>query len=152
MNIMLALKKLASLFAGACYFLFWLFMQETRKARWGILALFALAVILPLAARAEIFIPVPSTPDISIAASTSAEIWFPKVTGGRVNWIYIKNDCATTLYFDLRGDRLSQVETGTDFPLRLEATESFTGTLQVYAVGVSNDGAAACTFTLQGAR
>ena len=85
-----------------------------------------------------------STPDISISASTSADFPLP---GRPWHWIALKNDCATTLYFDLRTQSADA-----DFDLRLESNESFSGPFLVYSVAVSNDGSSACTFTLQGAK
>lgn len=87
-----------------------------------------------------------SSPDISISATTSKDFQFP----GRpsVNWVSIKNDCSTQLHFNLNPKSRS----ASDYPLRLNPGESFTTPVDVSisTISVSNDGSAACTFTLQG--
>ncbi len=98
------------------------------------------------AAASETYIPVPSTNDISIGAGASGDFVFPAVSGG-VQWIFIKNDCSTDLYFDLRGGKAIG---NASFSLRLKSTEFFEAPMQIYTVTASNDGAAACTFTMQG--
>ena len=88
---------------------------------------------------------VPSTPDIAVTASATAD--FP-IQGGRVTWLYLKNDCSDVLYFDLRGARDAN-----PYPLRLGSAEMFTAEIGVYSVGVSpSAGAGACTFTVIFAR
>lgn len=88
----------------------------------------------------------PSTADISISATATADFKFP----GRpfVNWVSIKNDCSTSLHFNLNPTTRS----ATNYPLRLNPGESFTTPVDVSisTVSASNDGSAACTFTLQG--
>lgn len=94
------------------------------------------------------YYPVPSTPDISVTASATAVFRWDRVPGTTVDYVYIKNDCSATLWFDLRG--------GTDaaarrYPIRLGQNQTFEGPFVVHAIGVSpaNSGTA-CTFTLQG--
>jgi len=104
-----------------------------------------LIALLPLPAWAFLQ-TAPSTPDISVSATATADFKFH----GRsfVDWLTIKNDCSTTLYFNINPTTKASL----DYPLRLGAGESFTTPtdVRIATVSVSNDGSAACTFTLQG--
>lgn len=93
----------------------------------------------------ELYIPVPSTPDISISntATTDVSFDFPSV-----GWIYVRNDCSNDLYFDLMG--APTVSSTTSYPLRLKQNQSFSGPFKVYSLGVSpSSSASSCSFTLQ---
>lgn len=103
------------------------------------------ALLFPVSVSAQSLIAQPSTPDISVSATASADI----VPGtGPWDWVYLKNDCSTDLYFNLN----PRSKSATDYPLRLKAGEVFSGFFRLFTLGVSNDGAAGCTFTLQGAK
>lgn len=95
------------------------------------------------------FQTMPSTPDLSVSATSTAEYQVhPSREGSKANWFTLKNDCASTLYFAITpGTRGNS-----DYPLRLEPGESFTMEGPLFSVGASNDGASACTFTFQGAQ
>ena len=97
---------------------------------------------------------VPSTPDISVSATSTLDVVFTEYrnnkTIGGVDWVSIKNDCADTLYFALRPPHTSK--SATDYPLRLGPGESFSVEAFVASIGASNDNSSACTFTLQGKR
>lgn len=87
---------------------------------------------------------IPSTPDISLANKATAEVAFQK----GVTWIYIKNDCAAPVYFDLKAQR-----TKNSYPLRLNQGEAFSGFFPVNTLGVSpGAGASSCTITVIPAR
>lgn len=94
-------------------------------------------------AFAQGYLPLTTTPDISISATATADFAIP----GRAyaDWFAIKNDCTSDLYFAPRNIDKSAL----DYPLRLGAGESFSAPFRIYSLGVSNDGASACTFTFQ---
>lgn len=111
--------------------------------------LFAL-LFSTFAVQAQTLTPVPSTPDISVTASATAEVVWTG-TRGYVDWVYIKNDCPDgALYFDLRGVRDAAAR---HYPLRLSPAEAFSANMRVGNIVVSPDTANAntCTFTLMGA-
>ena len=85
-----------------------------------------------------------STPDISVGTTATVEAIAP---GGRATWVYLKNNCAHALHFDLRGKSGSSTN---DFPLTLHASEDFQASISLRTVAASADGtaAAACTFTV----
>ncbi len=99
-----------------------------------------------------------STPDISIAATATAEVLF---FGPPASYIQIRNDCADDLYFDLNPPT-GGVTPQAIYPLRLSGrgltvsgaasldTETFTFEGRVYSLGVSHGSAstASCTYTL----
>lgn len=103
-----------------------------------------LICLLPLSAFADIMLSVPSTPDIAISGNTTAAITFPKAPLKGINWLWIKNDCAQPLYFDLTP---TTGATG-DYDLRLNQTETFTAQVGIRTLGVQNKSGVACTFTL----
>ena len=98
----------------------------------------------PIVAPAQTLIPIPVTPDLAVAASSTAEYIFDQVTGRRAEWISIKNDCASDLGFAIN----PADGTTNDYSIRLKQGESFTAHFQTFALGASNDTATACTFTL----
>ena len=102
-------------------------------------------VMAPTLAIGQMMQTAPSTPDISVSAGATLDV---KFTVPYVDQIYLKNDCGTTLYFNLRPDDRS----ASDYPLRLDTKQAFTSPLgvRIATLGVSNDGASACPFTLQG--
>lgn len=126
---------------------------------------FIVATLAMLAAPAfaQTYVPVPATPNISITSTSSAIFTFP---GQRwVDWIAIKNDCSSPIYFDLTppaspGPNISLSQ---HFNLRLDGTQTngsstaaqtFSGPFVVYALAASaaSGAPATCTFTLQGGR
>lgn len=124
----------------------------------GWLLLFGIAAyVLSQPAKAETYWMVPTTRDLSIGAGASAAFRFTKTINnvGRVDWIAIKNDCVSTLYFDFRNQADAA---GLRYPIRLnglvsgnasQAAQSFTGPFVVHVVTVSNDSTTqACTFTM----
>ncbi|MEK9751622.1 MAG: hypothetical protein VW338_00200 [Rhodospirillaceae bacterium] len=83
-----------------------------------------------------------TTPDLAVTASASAAYAIP---GGTVRWIYLKNDCAKPLWFDLEGRDL--------YPLKLLQNQAFEGYFRVNSIKVSPDNTGtACTFTAVGGR
>jgi len=93
---------------------------------------------------------VPSTPDISIGATSTLDVGIP---GGRANWVHLQNQCAdTAIYFDLRGarDRAANI-----FPLRLPAATSPDSSFQAnftlagsIEASASSGASGTCTFTV----
>ena len=108
-----------------------------------------LLAFLPFAAFGQVlYIPVPSTPDLSVSGTATAE--YTVRTKGRnasVRWFSLKNDCSTTLYFAISPNARG----ATDYPLRLGPGEAFTMEGRLHSIGASNDGSSTCTFTFQGA-
>lgn len=115
------------------------------------LALLALLVGVktPLAqAYNPLYQSVPVTPDLAVTASATAGYAF---SGGPIRWISIKNDCASTIYFDLRGNYVGTKPTAS-YGMRLNSGETFTMPVQLYTLGVSpasGSPPAACTFSVQ---
>jgi hypothetical protein len=110
-----------------------------RLLAWFLAALLSTSV----AHAADVsYIPGTSTPNISISGSSSTNVTWD---GGPVDYIYIKNDCSSTLYFDLR----LPSQTGS-FPLRLAQNQSFEAPFKVKQLGVSTSAGngTTCTFTL----
>lgn len=82
----------------------------------------------------------PSTPDISISGSATADVAFQ----GKASYVYVKNDCASDVYFNFGGKNH-----GSSHPLRLKQGEVFEGAVVARGMGVSSStSATACTFTL----
>ena len=102
-------------------------------------------------ARATDFLQViPSTNDLTVTASATAR--FP-IPGKRANWVWIRNDCATDLYFDLNPKVADSSGLATEYPIRLAQDQIFSGYLQVASIGVSPaSGTVSCTFSLQAGR
>lgn len=100
--------------------------------------------LLVVKARAETLFMFPSTADISISATSTAEFVFTRHRPA--DWIWIKTHCTDgqSLYFGLLRPR-------TSYPIRLSASQEFKAPVRVTSVGVSNPGGSACTFSLQGA-
>lgn len=90
------------------------------------------------------YLPGKTTPDISVSGSTSANVAWD---GGPVDYVYIKNDCSTAMYFSLR-DKAGAA--GATFPIRLAQNQTFEGPFRVNQVAVSPGATAGstCTFTL----
>ena len=109
----------------------------------------AYLVAAPLAVwamTAEGFQTVPSTPDIAVTGSATTHVGVP---GGPANYVFVKNDCASTLYFDLNPPA-GGLGDGNSYPLRLGQNQSFSAEIGVHTLGVSPAaGASACTFTVQ---
>lgn len=83
-----------------------------------------------------------STPNLAVTATATAEY---KFTDGALRYIYLKNDCTKTLWFDLNGLDL--------YTLRLASSQSFEGYFRVNSIKVSPDNTGtACTFTAIGGR
>ncbi len=126
-------------------------MDQTMKTRIELAVIIALGAFVLFAPNAhseaynELYQSVPVTPDIAVSAGATLDVALP---GVYANWVYIKNDCVGDLYFDLTG---ASVAGGSKhYPLRLLQNQSFTGSFQVYSIGVSpgNGSASGCTFTL----
>lgn len=84
-----------------------------------------------------------STPDNSVTLDATADFFVP----GRqpAGYVWLKNDCASDLYFTLNPNTL----TG-QFPIRLKSAETFSGEIKTFVVGASpaSGNTATCTFTL----
>jgi hypothetical protein len=96
-----------------------------------------------LAQTATPLFPMASTPNIALSGSASVSVTVP---AGPARFVYIKNDCSTDLFFDLRGRRDASANI---FPLRLKTNQEFSANMQVFTVAASNPNGTACTFTLQ---
>ncbi len=95
---------------------------------------------------AQLYRAMPSTGDISVTANATSAIGL----GRGVRWIYIKNDCASDIYLDLRGG--SKTDLGV-YALRLKGGEVFQAQIGPRTIGVSPaDSGAACTLTIIPAR
>lgn len=118
----------------------------TRDARNTVLA-FGIATPLAVwAMSAEGFQTVPSTPDIAVTGTGTTHVAVP---GGPANYVYVKNDCASTLYFDLNPPA-GGLGDANSYPLRLAQNQSFSADIGVHTLGVSaGAGASSCTFTVQ---
>lgn len=119
------------------------------RAMWSLMLLFSALLILStcdtpaMAQNAVSPLNVArSTPNLAVTASATAEYEFP---GGPLRYIYLKNDCGKTLWFDLGGlDR---------YALRLASAQTFEGYFRVNSIKVSPDNTGtACTFTAIGGR
>ncbi len=87
---------------------------------------------------------IPTTPDLSIGASASGTFLFQS----RADWIHIRNNCSSTVYFMLN-PASADLFVANDFYLRLASNEVFEGDFVVRSVGASNSSnSAACTFTV----
>lgn len=111
--------------------------------------LVAVFLSFPAMAQQGLF-AVPSTPSIAVTATATADFVWTNVTGGYVDWVYIKNDCSAALWFDFRSKRDAVAR---QYPLKLAQNQEFQAYMRVYTLGVSpaNSGTA-CTFTLLGAQ
>ena len=93
-------------------------------------------------------IPMKSTPDMQVQQNVTLDVIFPTF----VNYIAIKNECASDLYFDLGGYDFSVVGPVSPdaYSLRLSSGESFSGFWRTLGIGVSPavGNTTACTFTL----
>lgn len=128
-------------------------------------SLFAVLLVallgIPIYAKAAgSYIVVPTTPDLSVSGLATADFIIDNIRG-RVDWVHIRNDCATSLHFDLNGavqftksERTTQV-----YPIRLEGnspvgalattdTQFFEGPFRLKTLSVSNDTNNTCTFSL----
>ncbi|MBS4050725.1 MAG: hypothetical protein KGZ69_05940 [Methylomonas sp.] len=124
-------------------------IRDTAIFRWALRVVWVLAALMAAHSIAMAqMIALPSTPDISVGATSTGSIVVP---GGPASFVSIKNDCADALYFDLRGARDAAAN---DYPLKLELGESFTGNIAITSLGVSAESGATvtCTFTVQFAR
>lgn len=97
----------------------------------------------PVRSEALVYRTINVTPDMSVSSNSSADFVLP-IPGG-ADYIAIKNDCTNTLYFNLS----PTTKDATDYGLRLDAAQSFSGPFKVYTVSASNSSSAACTFTMQ---
>jgi hypothetical protein len=113
----------------------------------------ALAIVLALSpafaqnSRPSIT-PVKSTPDMIVQQGVTLDVIFPAF----VEYIAIKNECASDLYFDLGGYDFSETSPTTPdaYSLRLASGEAFSGFWHTRSIGVSpaSGNTTACTFTL----
>lgn len=93
----------------------------------------------------------PSTPDIAVGGTSQVTLDILAFLGAPPSWVYLKNDCADAIYFDLRGNRDASAN---DFPLRLGQGEVFQLAMPLTTLAASHGQAstASCTFTLMLAR
>ena len=124
-------------------------------------ALMAVFLYVPWGAKAaDSYIMVPTTPDLSISGLTTADFVIDSISGS-VSWVHIRNDCATTLHFDLTGavQGTKSVRSTQIYPIRLEGrggttaaasldTQIFEGPFRLKTLSVSNDTNNTCTFSL----
>lgn len=112
------------------------------------LVFFAYAASLP-ALGAEVFHVMPSTPDISVTDNATKSVNL----GRGVRWIYLKNDCAQDMYFDLRGRSQAGGYGDGSYPLRLAQDQEFSANISTTTLGVSPGIlSSSCTFTVIPAR
>lgn len=97
-------------------------------------------------------VPLSATPDIAVTGSATADI----ALATPINYIYLKNDCSTALYFDLAGRHHGGQGIGTPehYNLRLGANEEFYGAVRSLVTLAASPASAggSCTFTLVGYR
>lgn len=97
-------------------------------------------------AQDTVYRAIPSTPDLTVTQSATKDFRLERTA----KWVYIKNDCATALYFDLADvglDRTGQRR----HALRLGQNQVFEGSFVFRTFEVSpgaGTAAAGCTFTL----
>ena len=121
---------------------------EWRLDRKRLLAFFlwplAFLVIVGTAFSAEPFTAIPTTPDISVGASSTVDVIIP---GGRADFFAIKNDCSDSVYFSIYR---SSTTVENDYFLRLDANEAFDADMIVFGIGASAaaGNSSTCTFTL----
>ena len=110
------------------------------------------------AKAADSYIMVPTTPDLSVSGLATASFVIDQISGV-VSWVHIRNDCDTTLYFDLNAavQFTKSAATTQIYPIRLAGTTSggtsrdtqwFEGPFRMKTLGVSNDTNNTCTFSL----
>jgi len=121
---------------------------EWRLDRKRLLAFFlwplAFFAIVGVAFSADPYTVIPSTPDISVGASSTVDVAIP---GGRADFFAIKNDCSDSVYFSIYRSTTTEEN---DYFLRLDSNESFTADMIVFGIGASaaSGNTASCTFTL----
>lgn len=110
------------------------------------IVLFGMAVI-GMANASDTVKPMTVTPDISVTATATMDVVLPD----RAEWLGIKNDCSSDLYFDLEGNKTPD---GSNFGLRLKNGESIGMWFETRTITVSpaSGNSATCTFTLQAGR
>ena len=129
-----------------------------KKLTFAALMAVFLLVGLRDAKAADSYIMVPTTPDLSISGLTTADFVIDSISGS-VSWVHIRNDCATTLHFDLTGavQGTKSVRNTQIYPIRLEGTtvglasrdtQFFEGPFRLKTLSVSNDTNKTCTFSL----
>ena len=129
-----------------------------KKLTFAALMAVFLLVGLRDAKAADSYIMVPTTPDLSISGLATADFIIDSISG-RVDWVHIRNDCATTLHFDLTGavQFTKSVRATQVYPIRLEGTtvglasrdtQIFEGPFRLKTLSVSNDTNNTCTFSL----
>ena len=111
--------------------------------------------------KAETYLPVVTTPDLTISAMATAEFVFSRasVPSGKVDWIALRNDCIGDLYFGLRGKGVYIPTLATKdlvYPIYLPGItttqgasrerSAFSGPFRAYSIVVSNASTSACTF------
>ena len=85
----------------------------------AVLGLVALLIFISYG-RAETYLPMPSTPDISITGTATTEYIFDR-TLGPADWVGIKNDCKYPIWFTLTPGKYSDDR---QFNIRLDGTLS----------------------------
>ena len=124
-------------------------------------ALMAVFLYVPWSAKAaDSYIMVPTTPDLSISGFATADFVIDSISGS-VSWVHIRNDCATSLHFDLTGavQGTKSVRATQIYPIRLAGrspfgtatttdTQWFEGPFRMKTLSVSNDTNNTCTFSL----
>ena len=113
---------------------------------WLWAAVAAFFVSGPALAEDTIWQTIPSTPDLAVTQSATATFTLERPA----RWVYLKNDCATALYFDLSDKGLDQ--TGQRrHALRLGQNQDFFAAFSFRSFEVSpgsGTASAGCTFTL----
>lgn len=105
------------------------------------LAVFLFAQI----ASAQSLVQYPTTPDFSVSQSSPTTIDL----GIWSDWIWIRNHCATSVYFHFNPDP-DQSTTGDNYAIRLGQNEEFKGPFRVHSVGASpgSDATGSCNFSI----
>lgn len=96
------------------------------------------------------FQPLPATPNLSVTATATTGVVVPSAQDGargQARYVAIKNDCASTLFFDLNFLNTGGTQ---HFPIRLGASESFSAPMNVSSISASpaSGNTTTCTFTL----
>ena len=120
--------------------------------RFGAVLALAFAISAPALAQSNTrpsITPMKSTPDQTVTATATRDVVFPMM----VEYIAIKNECSSDLYFDLGGYDMSGsafTSSPNAYSLRLGSSEAFSGFWRTRSIGVSpaSGNTTSCTFTI----
>lgn len=114
--------------------------------RFAVAALAAFFMSGAAIAEDTVWRTIPATPDLTVTQSATTDFTVEQ----KANWLYLKNDCATALYFDLSDQGLDRTAQRRH-ALRLGQNQDFQAAITFRTIEVSpgsGTAAAGCTFTL----